>query len=79
MTSAWNYNRLAALMQEFLKSHSAASMTAHQDVTALQHLNRQMDAIVEEWGAVREMKEVDGIVEEWGGGVLWEKWEEREQ
>jgi hypothetical protein len=59
MTSAWDYNRLAALMQEFLKSHSAASMTAHKDATALQHLNRQMDAIVEEWDVVREMEEVE--------------------
>lgn len=59
MTSAWDYNRLAALMQEFLKSHSAASMTAYKDATALQHLNRQMDAIVEEWDAVREMEEVE--------------------
>ena len=59
MTSAWDYNRLAALMQEFLKSHSAASMTAHKDATVLQHLNRQMDAIVAEWYVVREMQEVE--------------------
>lgn len=54
MTSAWDYNRLAALMQEFLKSHSAASMTAHKDAMAIQHLNRQMDAILQEWDGVRQ-------------------------
>lgn len=58
MTSAWDYNRLAALMQEFLKTHSAASMTAHKDVAAVHHLARQMDAIVAEWDAVRELEEV---------------------
>ena len=52
-----NYNEIAALMREFLRTHSAASMTAPDDGNAINRLRNILDHIVTANNMVQQQKE----------------------